>query len=290
MFFAPDRSYSIDGKVALVTGALGAIGMQITKQLLQGGARVVLVDIVNSKDGADISRELDADSAVYVQADLCHLPDIERMLNEGVQAFEHIDILVNNAGVAQQNKFYVDETSDNAAAAIDLNLRAPMEATRLFVKQLHSSGRHGVVVNVASIAGLMPARGFELYGTTKAGLLYFTEASRSLAPQVRVAAVAPFFVNTPMVARARNNLVNSPALNPHALLQVNDVADAVISQIENRWSAGKAIMLVGSWQLIPVWTLRFSYYYVVLVVWLCLLVGQARSALGLHSGSKYRNQ
>ncbi|KAJ2337302.1 hypothetical protein GGH91_005106, partial [Coemansia sp. RSA 2671] len=62
MLFAKDKSYAVQGKVALVTGALGAIGRQITQQLLDNGARVVMVDIVSDGSGDKASRELSADN------------------------------------------------------------------------------------------------------------------------------------------------------------------------------------------------------------------------------------
>ncbi|KAJ2333163.1 hypothetical protein GGI00_002460 [Coemansia sp. RSA 2681] len=287
MFFARDKSFAIQGKVALVTGALGAIGKQITQQLLDDGARVVMVDIIDDGSGETASRELSADNTKYVQADLRSIPDIQRMFDEGIQAYDHIDILINNAGVALYNRLYDDESSENVVTAIDLNLRAPVEATRLFVQMLKASGRQGAVVNVASTAGLMPRLGLEIYGTTKAGLMFFTQASRHLAPQIRVSAVAPYFVDTPMVRKA-TRLKNNSMLSPSVLLTVNDVADAVIAQAQDRNSGGTTVMLVGPWGRLPVWTFWFSSFYITLVVVLCMVVGRVKSACGMPSGSKYR--
>ncbi|KAJ2897430.1 hypothetical protein IWW38_001723 [Coemansia aciculifera] len=286
MPFSRDASFAVQGKVALVTGALGAIGKQITQQLLDGGARVVMADIVNDGSGETASRELDGDNTRYVQVDLCSIPDIQRMLDEATQAFGHVDILINNAGMALYNRFYTDETSDNVATAIDLNLRAPIETTRLFVKMLKDSGRQGAVVNVASSAGMMPRKGFEIYGTTKAGLIYFTQASQYLAPQVRISAVAPYFVDTPMVRRA-TTLQNTPILSPHILITVNDVADAVVAQVKDCKSAGSTVFLVGSWSRLPVWMFSLSNMYMTLVIVLCMMVGHFKSACGMPSGSKY---
>ncbi|KAJ2882833.1 hypothetical protein H4R27_003173 [Coemansia aciculifera] len=286
MFFAKDQSYAIQGKVALVTGALGSIGRQITQQLLDGGARVVMVDIISDGTGDDVSCKLDPDNTKYVQADLRNFADIQRMFDEGAQAFERVDILVNNAGIALFNRLYDDESGDNVALAIDLNLRAPVEATRVFVQMLKASGRQGAVVNIASMAGLLPHEGFEVYGTTKTGLIYFTEASQHLAPQIRVSAVAPFFVDTPMASNAKR-LKDTPIMSPFTLLSVNDVADAVIAQVKDRKSGGNTIMLLGPWGRLPVWTFSLSYMYAVFMIVLCQLLGRVKSMLGIRSGSKY---
>ncbi|KAJ2031399.1 hypothetical protein IWW57_000730 [Coemansia sp. S610] len=286
MLFAKDKSYAVQGKVALVTGALGAIGRQITQQLLDNGARVVMVDIVSDGSGDKASRELSADNTKYVQANLRNFADIQRMFNEGIQAFERIDILVNNAGIALFNRLYVDEVGDNVAMAIDINLRAPVEATRVFVQMLRASNQQGVVVNIASVAGLLAIKGFEVYGTTKAGLMYFTQASRHLAPQIRVTAVAPFFVDTPM-AHQSERLKGTLALSPHLLLTVNDVADAVIAQVMDRNSGGTSVLLVGPWSRLPVWTYWFSYMFAIIVISLSQILGRVQSMSGLHSGSRY---
>ncbi|KAJ2056751.1 hypothetical protein GGI17_006034 [Coemansia sp. S146] len=286
MFFTKDQSYAVQGKVALVTGALGSIGRQITQQLLDGGARVVMVDIISDGSGDDVSCKLDPNNTKYVQADLRNFADIQRMFDEGEQAFERIDILVNNAGIALFNRLYDDESGDNVALAIDLNLRAPVEATRVFVQMLKAAGRQGAVVNIASMAGLLPHEGFEVYGTTKAGLIYFTEASQHLAPQIRVSAVAPFFVDTPMASNAKR-LKDTPIMSPFTLLSVNDVADAVIAQVKDRKSGGNTIMLLGPWGRLPVWTFWLSYMYAAFMIVLCQLLGRAKSMLGMPSGSKY---
>ncbi|KAJ2261554.1 hypothetical protein GGI01_002206 [Coemansia sp. RSA 376] len=286
MLFAKDQSYDIQGKVALVTGALGSIGRQLTRQLLDGGARVVMVDIISNGSGDEISRKLDPDNTKYVQADLRNFSDIQRMFDEGVQAFERIDILVNNAGIALYNRLYEDESGDNVALAIDLNLRAPVEATRVFVQMLKAQGRQGVVVQLASMAGLMPRDGFEIYGATKTGLIFFAEASRHLAPQIRISAVAPFFVNSPM-ANNCERLKDTPALSPFTLLSVNDVADAVIAQVKDRNSGGNTVMLMGPWVRLPVWMFWLAHIYAMFMLILCQTIGRVKSMCGLPSGSKY---
>ncbi|KAJ2742831.1 hypothetical protein GGI20_004195 [Coemansia sp. BCRC 34301] len=283
MFFARDKSFAVRGKVALVTGALGAIGKQITQHLLDGGAQVIMVDIIDTETGETARRSLSSDNTKYIQADLRNFSDIQRMLDEGVQAFERIDILINNAGLALYNRLYVDELSENVAAAIDVNIRAPIEATRLFVTMLKASGHPGAVVNVASVAGLMPRRGFEVYGATKAALIFFTQASQHLAPQIRVSAVAPFFVDSPMVRRA-TELQNKAVLGSAVLITVKDVADAVIAQVQDKQSAGSTVMLVGPWSRLPVWTFWISYAYATFVVMVCLLIGRIKSVCGMATG------
>ncbi|KAJ2628652.1 hypothetical protein IW137_005356, partial [Coemansia sp. RSA 1287] len=200
MFFSANP-YSIQGKVALVTGALGAIGQATSLKLASLGASLVLVDIRPEGESEKLCEQinqLDGVSAIYVNADVRKSADIERMFAEGARRFFQINILVNIAGIALYKGYFTNEDKETIDAGLDINLRAPMELTRLFVKELKSYGREGVVINLTSFAGVVPREHFEVYGTTKAALIYFTKACQYLAPQIRVAAVAPFFVNSPM--------------------------------------------------------------------------------------------
>ncbi|KAJ1861045.1 hypothetical protein LPJ73_001142 [Coemansia sp. RSA 2703] len=294
--FSTVESYEISGKVALVTGALGTIGTQITLLFLELGAKVIMVDIIGDGSGEEICSALNSETedkngkrAIYIQADLRKPEEIQRILKEGTAQFGHIDVLVNNAGLALYKRFYVDEESDTISAAIDLNLKTPMESTRLFVHMLKESGREGVIVNMASIAGLAPVKSFETYGTTKTALIFFTKASKYLAPKIRVTAVAPFFVNSPMAFKD-GKVDKITFVNKYTLVSAKDVAHAVVKQVQDRGSGGKTNMVIGRWNSIPVWQFSASNVYLLFVVFFCWFVGIARSYFGLPSGSDFLRQ
>ncbi|KAI8321133.1 NAD(P)-binding protein [Martensiomyces pterosporus] len=289
MVLFSSNKYSVGGKVALVTGALGAIGQQISLRLVELGARVVLVDIVSDGAGETLSRSINEssqrDASVYIQADMRSLSDVRRMLDQGISAFGQLDILVNNAGLSTYKEYYVDEDGEGISALLDINLRAPMESTRLFVKYLQRENiQGGVIVNMASISGLLPVRRFELYGTTKAALIYFTEANRSLAPQVRVTAVAPYFVDSPMVRNSKE-LMETSFVNPSVLLRVDQVVDAVVERIENLNSGGKCTTLVGSSGPSSVWIFRLAYVSTGLFVLWYMFVGYVKGLFGFSGNS-----
>ncbi|KAJ2779193.1 hypothetical protein GGI15_003955 [Coemansia interrupta] len=264
--FSVTESYEISGKVALVTGALGVIGLQITSLFLELGAKVILVDVISDGSGEEKCRALNLDTdeehgkrAIYIQADLRNPEEIRRILEEGYAQFGKIDILVNNAGLALYKRYYVDEEGDAISATIDLNLKTPMESTRLFVRMLKEKDREGVVVNMASIAGLSPVKYFETYGTTKTALIFFTKASEYLAPKIRVTAVASFFVNSPMTFKD-GKADKLPFINKYTLVSAKDVAHAVVKQVRDRSSGGKTNMVIGRWNSIPVWQFSASTF------------------------------
>lgn len=285
--------YLLKNKVAIVTGALGYIGQQICRQLIDRGAKVVLADIHDlGSDYRQFIEELSQKAepnekvAEYVQVDLRNLDNIQHLFDRAIGIFGTVDIIVNNAAIIPLEKFYQGQTAEHMAATIDVNLRCPMELSRIFVRYLQTDGKEGVVVNIASSGGMSPSRGLEIYGATKAGLIYFTELHRYLAPQIRFTAIAPFFVDTPTVRQVRP-LQGTPALSPYALLKVNDVADAVVRQIEDKKSGGKTVMLIGGWQCLPVWHMSIAQYYVSLVILAALIWGRIKSFFGLKAGSKY---
>ncbi|KAJ2452044.1 hypothetical protein EV183_003222 [Coemansia sp. RSA 2336] len=278
MFFA-SNSYDISNKVALVTGALGAIGKATSLLLAELGASLVLVDQLDESQGNELCNAIVENnhvSAVYIRADVRNSKDLSRILLEGACKCGQIHILVNIAGIALYKDYYRDEDKTDIDAAFDVNIRAPMELTRLFVKELHDYGREGVVVNLASYAGFAPSRFFEVYGTTKAALIYFTKASQYLAPQVRVTAVAPFFVESPMVDKSQR-VKELSFINQHTKLSVSDVAHAVVKQIQNRASAGKAVMLIGGINRVPLWVYEPMFAYITLIIYISWFVGMLKS-------------
>ncbi|KAJ2664391.1 hypothetical protein IWW48_000909 [Coemansia sp. RSA 1200] len=295
------NAFSIAGKVAIVTGALGAIGKGLAIRLVQRGASVMLVDIQHTDTGTKYVQEIN-DSvgsnqrAAYLQVDLCTKEGIAQMFEETVRQFGCVDILINNAGVASPNTLFGgNETFDNISTILAVNLQAPMEATRLLAKYVQ--GRHNsssnnnnnnngvkkqakrnsipatmaVIVNVASMAGLAPTVGAEVYGAAKAGLLHLTKSSASLAPLVRVSAVAPYFVRTPMVLdnpKHKNNKTIVPAL----MLSVDQVCGAVEKCIVDPQSAGKVHALMGTAASTRVWLFELAWIQVmVLAVWALVL-------------------
>ncbi|KAJ2081759.1 hypothetical protein H4R24_002084 [Coemansia sp. RSA 988] len=283
-------NYVIRDKVALITGALGAIGKATSLQLAKLGASLILVDILPESVGNVFCEKLTQDvsdmSVMYIQADLRNTNDIQRMLTKGAEAYSHIDILINNAGVALYNDYYHDEEKENIDMAIDINLKAPLESTRLFVRMLKDVGREGVVVNLSSITALVPGRFVEIYGATKVALMYFTKASAYLAPRIRIAAVAPFFVDSPMVSRS-TVVKGIPSINLHTLLSPTDVAEAIVRQIEDRSSGGKTTMVVGGWGSLPIWNFGLSAVYALVMVHFWWFFSFIRSLL---MPNRYKNK
>ncbi|KAJ2804929.1 hypothetical protein H4R20_002304 [Coemansia guatemalensis] len=268
-------AYTVDDKVVVVTGALSAVGQQLVRRLVELGARVALVDSAADGSGERLSNEINNstqhESSIYIRTDLRRLDDIRLMVEVTVLTFGRMDVLVNNA------EHYAAELTGSEDAqricdSIDINLRAPVAATWVFARYLHQSGNEGVAVNVAAMAGLVPGRGREVYGAANAGLIHFTEASRALAPQLRVCALAPYYVDTPVDMDGQQRMLPGQRLGSLLTLSSDQVVASVVRCIEDTTLAGRTIVLAGESTYSHSWSYFLSHIHMVLIMFCSMLV------------------
>lgn len=192
---------SVEGKVALVTGASRGIGLASALEFADSGAAGVVITSRKPENIESAAKELVANG---VDEDrILALPlraDSEEAANEAVGAaidrFGSCDILVNNAGTnpAAGDLMEVDLGALDKTWAV--NLRAPLLWARAAYHQwMDKNG--GSIINVASVAGLRPSAFMGAYNISKAGLIHMTrQMAFELAPKIRVNAVAPAVVRT----------------------------------------------------------------------------------------------
>lgn len=191
-------------RVALVTGSTSGIGEAIARRLSQDGYAVVLHSRSSVEVGQAMARALG--NAIYVQADLADDADRVRLVREAIAQWGRLDVIVNNAGISR-----VIPHADLAAATPDVwrelhevNVVAPFRIVAEAESALRASAASGTsacVVNVSSHAGVRPKGASIPYAATKAALNHVTRLlAVSLAPDIRVNAVAPGLVDTPLTA------------------------------------------------------------------------------------------
>ena len=190
-------SGSLQGKVAIVTGASKGIGASIAKALAAEGASVV-VNYASSKAGADavvadIAKA--GGKAVAVHGSVAKEAEVKRLFVEADEAFGRLDILVNNAGVYQFGALE-DVTEAEYRRQFDTNVLGPILATKEAVKRFPAEG--GSVINVSSVASTKGLPGATVYGATKGALDQITRNHAvELAPRkIRVNTIAPGGVET----------------------------------------------------------------------------------------------
>jgi NAD(P)-dependent dehydrogenase (short-subunit alcohol dehydrogenase family) len=180
---------------ALVTGGSSGIGLAIARMLRDDGYDLTLASRTKEKVEG-IAAEL---GALAVEANVVRDEDCERLVREHADRFGRLDVLVNSAGVGVGGT--VEKlTAKHWDLQLDVNLRGAFLVTRAAIPLLRES--HGIVVNLASIAGTLPVPGLAAYGAAKAGLISLTHSlNRELEDDgIRICAVCPGFVDTPMAS------------------------------------------------------------------------------------------
>ncbi|HZK66591.1 MAG TPA: 3-oxoacyl-[acyl-carrier-protein] reductase [Chloroflexota bacterium] len=185
-------------RVALITGASRGIGRAIASRLAQDGLAVV-INYARSEAAAREVVEMVAAAggrASSVQADVADFSQAGAMVERVVAEYGRLDVLVNNAGITRDG-LLMRMSEEDWDAVLDTNLKGAYSCTRAALRAMLKR-RHGRIINISSVAGLMGNAGQANYSASKAGLLGFTRAvAREVAGRnVTVNAVAPGYIET----------------------------------------------------------------------------------------------
>jgi NAD(P)-dependent dehydrogenase (short-subunit alcohol dehydrogenase family) len=201
-----------DKDVALVSGAGSGIGRATAKRFAADGAQVVAVDI-DVDGGQETVSDIEAagGEATFVEADVTDEGDIEEMVSVAVDSYGGLDCAFNNAGIEGTEAPASEQPMSNWEQVIDTNLKGVFLSMREEIPVLMENGG-GAIVNTASIAGLRGFRNLSPYVASKHGVVGLTRtaALEFGGDGVRVNAVCPGVIETPMVARSREE-------NPEAI-------------------------------------------------------------------------
>jgi 3-oxoacyl-[acyl-carrier protein] reductase len=186
----------LTGKVAVVTGSARGIGRTIAERFLEAGAKVVISDLDQGAVDTVVS-EL-GDNAIGIKANVTKADEVAALIDGTVERLGSLDIVVNNAGITRDTLMMRMDEND-WDMVLDINLKGAFlvtkTASRVMMKQ-----RHGRIVNISSVVGLIGNAGQSNYSASKAGLLGLTKsAAKELAGRgITVNAVAPGFIETDM--------------------------------------------------------------------------------------------
>ncbi|MDH0849612.1 D-threitol dehydrogenase [Delftia tsuruhatensis] len=191
-----------DGRTALVTGGAGGIGLAIARQLAQGGARVVLVDL--ERQALDVAAASLAEPRHHLAlaVDVTRPEGVEQAVATVLEATGRIDILVNSAGVALLEP--AGEVSEAAwERTLAVNLTAPLLLAQAVAPAMRRQ-RHGRIINLASQASVVALRRHAAYCASKAALVGLTRvlALEWATDGITVNAISPTVVDTPLGRKA----------------------------------------------------------------------------------------
>jgi NAD(P)-dependent dehydrogenase (short-subunit alcohol dehydrogenase family) len=195
---APD--FSLDGKIALVTGAGRGLGRAGALALAGAGAHVILVSRTRSQlEETEAAVEKLGRKALVVTADIRSPQEIETAVRAAVEAFGRIDILFNNAGT-NVRKPVVEMTEEDWHTIMETNVKGVFVVAQAVGRQMMRQ-KGGCIINMSSASAVVPERDKVVYASSKGAVMQFTKGlALELAPHgIRVNAIAPGYMMTPLV-------------------------------------------------------------------------------------------
>lgn len=193
-----------NGKVAVITGGASGIGLATARKLLSEGAKVVLVDW--NEDVSEIAKTLNND-ALGIRCDVSSDTDVQKSVNDIIEKFGHIDFLVANAGIGGGPNKAHEVSVDEWNKVIGVNQTGIFLMNKYVISEMLKNGG-GAIVNTSSMYGLVGTTMSFAYSASKGAI---NQMTRSLAltyarDNIRVNAVAPGYVDTPILAEVPKDM------------------------------------------------------------------------------------
>ena len=203
----PASIFTVQGKVALVTGASSGLGNHFARTLAASGATVIVAARRSEKLAALVEAIVkDGGKALAVPMDVTDPASIDAAFAQAVKAAGAPDIVINNAGIAV-SKPSLDLSEDDWRSVLDTNLDGVWRVAQAGARAMIAAGKGGSIVNIASILGLRVAGSLLSYTTSKAAVVQLTKALAIewARYRIRVNAIAPGYVETDMNRDALNS-------------------------------------------------------------------------------------
>lgn len=218
-----------EGKVAIVTGGASGIGLATAKKLLDEGASVVIADV--SKNLEAIVKNLGHEGyTLGVLTDVSKEADVQNMINKTIEKFGHLDYMVSNAGIGGSANILEDVTIEEWSQVIGVNQTGMYLCNKYAVKEMLKN-KGGAIVNTASMYGLVGSTSSYAYSASKGAITQMTRSAALMYADknIRINAVAPGYVDTPILALAPEEMKKAMAqsLPMKRLGKDTEIADAI---------------------------------------------------------------
>lgn len=206
----------LENQVAVVTGSTSGLGRATAILCAQEGARVVVTGR-NAARGEAVVKEITANGgeAAFIACDVTDEKQIEALFEETVRRFGKLNVLVANSGIPEKKAPLHEMDVDAYRQVLETDLNGTVLCNLHAIRQMlkNEGAEKGAIVNVASILGVVGAANSVAYAVSKAGVVNFTRAqAATYAPRgIRINAVSPGYINTPLLAKLPPELVAAKA-------------------------------------------------------------------------------
>jgi NAD(P)-dependent dehydrogenase (short-subunit alcohol dehydrogenase family) len=243
---------SLKGKTAIVTGGASGIGEATALLYAEHGCNVVVSDLQEEKGNKLVEKIRQQNSkAIFVKTDVSNPQDCEILVNKAVATFGSLDIAFNNAGIGGESNAVADMSIEGWKKVIDVNLNSVFYCMKYELMQMQKQGS-GSIVNNSSILGQVGFANAAGYVAAKHGVIGLTQnaALEYSAKNIRINAIGPAFINTPLLTEAGmdDNVKQNVLIPLHPIGRLGEskeVAELVI------WlSSDKASFVTGSYYAI----------------------------------------
>ncbi len=201
---------NLTGKTALITGSGRGIGKAVALKLASLGANIVINDIESSTYADETTEELVkmGVDAICLKGDVRNYEEVENIIKKTLDKFGKLDILINNAGITRDG-LLMRMSEQDWDDVLDINLKGAFNMIKASSRPMMKA-RGGVIVNMASVVGVMGNAGQANYSASKAGLIGLTKtvAKELAARNIRCNAVAPGFISSAMTDQLPEEVKN----------------------------------------------------------------------------------
>lgn len=217
-------------KIIVVTGSARGIGKSIALEFAKEGANIALIDITDASEVVEEIKKLGR-KAMFVEADVSDMGQVEQMFSKVVEVFGRVDVLVNNAGVTR-DAMIQKMTVEDWDIVQNINLKGAFNCSKCAAKYMIEQ-KYGRIINISSIMGQMGNIGQANYVASKAGIIGLTKAlALELARygDITVNAVSPGFVNTEMTRKVPEKVMSKfiERIPFHRIAEPEEIAYVVV--------------------------------------------------------------
>lgn len=231
---------TLDGKVAIITGAAMGMGKSTAELFAELGAKVVVADY-NEEEGNKVVESIKADGgdASFVKVDVSNEEQVKNMVQFTVDTYGKLDVAVNNAAITPDDKPLADIDMDYYDKLMAVDLRGVILSMKYELQQMEKDGTKGSIINTSSVSGIRPQPANPAYVAAKHAVIGATKsAAMDYSPKgIRINSVAPGAIDTPMLRGALEQFGFNPDDYAKQLSMLQRFAESSEVAQANAWLA-----------------------------------------------------